>query len=111
MTPHRLTARDPLPVLLRAEDAAAGLDAGIVHEDVGAAEALAHRRLQRGHGLPVALTSVSTAITSSSPPAAARSYGGRVASRLGAEVGDADVQAERGEAARRRRGRCRPRRR
>ncbi len=46
MTPHRLTDENALPVLQRAKAGAVGPDAGIVHQDVGAAEPLLHRGLQ-----------------------------------------------------------------
>ena len=49
MTPQRLTASTRCQASARAEDGAAGLDAGIVHQHVGAAEALAHRRLEPAH--------------------------------------------------------------
>jgi hypothetical protein len=45
-TPQKVHAEHPLPVLCRAEDAAARLSPGVVHQDIRAAEALADGGLQ-----------------------------------------------------------------
>ena len=47
ITPHRLTSKIALPVLGRAEHAAARLNAGVVHQHVDAAEAISHFAFQR----------------------------------------------------------------
>src|SRR5437016_11388951 len=49
-----IDAENSLPALMRAEHLAARLDAGIVQEDVGAAEARAHRAFQFRHFIAMA---------------------------------------------------------
>ena len=94
-------AEHALPVLARPEHVAAGLDAGIVHQDVGAAEPLAHGALQR-HDL---LDAADIDGDGHDTRRAARRRRGDLRFGLGepvaAEIGDADFHAERGEAHRR----------
>ena len=102
MTPQRLTAEDLVPVFLRAEHPAAGLDAGIVHYDVDAPEAVPHRALEfrqvidagdvAGNGQQVGRLGAEHALATASAAGSSRAIA----------VGDADLEAQTGKADRRR---------
>ena len=50
----QIDREDALPVVVRAEHLAAGLDTGIVHQDIGAAEAFAYSSFEFPHTCGIA---------------------------------------------------------
>ena len=98
ITPHRLTASTRSQFVGRSEHAAAGLDAGIVHQDVGAAEALAHGRFQPADLVHAADIRLRGHDAGRAARRCGRERLGRAGQPIVAEIGDADPQAETGEA-------------
>ena len=92
--------KDAFPVLPRPEYVAAGLDAGIVHQHVGAAEPLADGGLQRAEILQAADVALPRHdFTRAAGVLGGDRFGGRLQA-VRAEIGNACVKAERPEALR-----------
>jgi hypothetical protein len=107
-----IDAEHPLPVLPRAEHGAAGLHSGVVHQNVGAAEAFANRGLQprdlvktadvgrhghdvrrtlgpyRGHGQRGSRQPLFAEISDAQAQAQAREHFGRSKTDAGGTAGD-----------------------
>ncbi len=67
----QIDTKDALPIVRGPEHRTAGLDAGIVHQDIGAAEPLRDRWLRAPRPLRARLTSTAAVMMSAAPPGAA----------------------------------------
>ena len=95
ITPQRFTPSVSLPGVGRAEDAGARADAGVVHQDVGAAPALGDRRLaapsSSSSAADVGLHRHDRLVAAGRR---SRDAGGGRGQPIGPEIGDADAQAQ-----------------
>jgi hypothetical protein len=93
----QIDRENALPVLQRAKTGAVGPDAGIVHQDIGAAEPLSHRGFQTGEVVEAADVDGRRHDIGSAAPRDGCQCGGRLGEPVSADIGDADLHADGGE--------------